>query len=562
MRRSVIYILVLSTLPVAECVKASFKDYAIERQKQSQVTTKTTPPDIVPGFQTASPPETRLDNASHLKGATESVFSNNDNAKALKRTAENRPYFLIDLDKDPLVKNSTESVQNPEKVLASDLANRNQGITYVTKTCRESKPAIEFQCSKNLVTPTMHIEPPQYFPPVQLSTYWCGSGSHGPNDHKCDSRIYDYTPERSVPGNVQISPEVWTSNCGEMEEKTKKRACTLVQQICPKGPETRTVIATTGPSRTPNPQQITRSCWRYELIYACAYPSPNTCEALRKSTCEQIQSTCMQEMGNECIQWEQTYRCATGVSGAKERASAGTLGSSAQGQGYSPSPADSPPPSPSNRDMPEAIAKLSILKNVQDELRVSSQDINSIRIFKGESRKCTIAFGNFKNCCLKNTGWGKSLSLAHCDGEEKDLATRQKNRLCVKIGTYCAEKALGVCIRKKTSYCCFPTKLARILHEQGRPQLGMGWGESKQPECRGFTIEELSHLDFDHLDLSELFAEIIGKAMETTQKTTSVVSRNLSNRVSQMTHGFKNPTVKAPGEKSPQANNKPGSGDF
>ncbi|HUX79815.1 MAG TPA: conjugal transfer protein TraN [Alphaproteobacteria bacterium] len=552
MRKSLALMILFSSF-IGLALNASFKDYARERQKQIKNTTKTTAPQTIPGFQTASPPETSLDNASHLKGATESVFTNNDNAKALKHMAENRPYFLIDLDKDPLVKNSTKSVQNPEKVLASPPSNRNQGTTYATKTCRESKPAIEFRCSKNLVTPTMHIEPPQYFPPVQLSTYWCGSGSHGPNDRKCDSRIYDYTPGRHVPENVQISPEVWTSDCGEMEEKTKKRACTLIQQICPKGRETRVVMAATGPNSTLTSRQITRSCWRYELIYACAYPSANTCEALRKSTCEQIQSTCLQMLGSECIEWQQTYRCSTRecpIHAVEEKGGAST-GS------FSLSPAETPPPPPSNNDMPEAIAKLSIFQEIQGEIRDSQGNINSLQIFKGESRKCTIAFGNFKNCCTNGKGWGVSVHLSHCEAEEKDLATRQKNRLCIKIGTYCAEKALGVCIRKKKSYCCFPTKLARILHEQGRPQVGIGWGKPKHPECRGFSIDELSRLDFDQLDLSELFSEILDKIMETTQRTTSVVSGNLSNRVSQMTHGFK-----MPGDKVSQANNKPTSGEF
>jgi hypothetical protein len=558
MRKPLTLIILISSF-IGPALNASFKDYAKERQEQSKDTTKTTSPQTVPGFQTASPPETSLDNASHLKGATESVFSHHEDAKALKRTSENRPYF----DKDPLIKNSTDSVQNPEKVLKSPLSNRNQGITYVIKKCRESKPPVEFRCSKNLVPPTMHIEPPQYFPPVQLSTYWCGSGSHGPNDRKCDSRIYDYTPGIHVPGKVQISPETWTSNCGEMEEKTKKRSCKLAQQTCPKGRETRTVIATSGPNRTPISRQITRNCWRYEYLYNCSYPSLNTCDALRKSTCEQIQSTCLQKMGGECIEWEQTYRCPVARSSGltpkdEDKASTGNV---------SLPPESTPPASTANRDMPEAIAKLSILKNVQDEIRAANYNLNAIQIFKGKSRRCTIAFGNFKNCCLKNKGWGKSISLAHCEPEEKELAEHYRNRLCVKIGTYCAEKKLGVCIRKKTSYCCFPTKLARILHEQGRPQLRMRWGESKHPECRGFTVDELSRLDFDQLDLSELFTEIIAKAKNITQNTVSVVNRNLSNRISQMTHGFKTPRIVTPGFKtfgdnSPQSSNKPNSGDF
>ena len=217
------------------------------------------------------------------------------------------------------------------------------------------------------------------------------------------------------------------------------------------------------------------------------------------------------------------------------------------------------PDSQSNRDMFEAIAKLSVLKDIQDDIRANTQNADSIRIFKGEVGKCTIAFGGFKNCCVKSGGWGASLNLSACNGEDKDLAQKQKKKVRVKIGTYCAEKVLGVCVRKKKSFCCFPTKLSRIIHEQGRGQLGIGWGKAKHPECRGFTVEELSRLNFDQLDLHELFDEIIARTKQITSSTINTVNRNLSNRVSQMSQDFKpglNPSF------NPQTKNKPHQGDF
>jgi conjugal transfer mating pair stabilization protein TraN len=69
-------------------------------------------------------------------------------------------------------------------------------------------------------------------------------------------------------------------------------------------------------------------------------------------------------------------------------------------------------------------------------------------------------------------------------------------------------KLVKTCIRKKTNFCCFGSKLARILHEQGRAQLGKGWGSAKSPDCKALTIDELSRIDFSKLNLSELFADI------------------------------------------------------
>jgi conjugal transfer mating pair stabilization protein TraN len=187
--------------------------------------------------------------------------------------------------------------------------------------------------------------------------------------------------------------------------------------------------------------------------------------------------------------------------------------------------------------MAEAISKLSVLQEVQGELRAEGQATSLPLIFKGRSCACTIAFAGFKNCCTDGKGWGVSLGLSGCNGEEKDLAERQKKGLCHEIGTYCAEKVLGVCIRKKHRYCCFPSKLSRILHEQGRAQLGLSWGSPQDPQYRGFTAEELSRLNFDQLDLREIYAEV---TLRMKQRAAGVVQRNLSERVGQMTHSLKN----------------------
>jgi len=535
-------------------LKASYKEYAKERQKKEVAITKSASPSSIPGFQSATPPETNFNNPSSLESSTQNAFNENGYARDLKKTSETRQYFVIDLEKDPIISHSKNSIQNPEKVLSSDLYSRKLHTEYTFKTCRESKPPIEYKCSKTLLPPTIHIDPAKY------SHYWCKKGHHGPDDPQCSAKKYYATPIMYQAEKVHISPEAWTSDCGNMHEEAKKRSCKLIKQVCPKGSETREVMATIGPQRQAIARQITRPCWRYEYTYACAYPSINTCEALRKSICEQISSKCINEMDGVCIEWEQTYRCPGPVNNEQERVSAGN---------FSLPQVDAPAAQEPNHDMAEAIAKLSVLKDIQDDLRANgnSQNASSIQIFKGERHACTIAFAGFKNCCTQK-GWGVSLNLSGCDKEDKDLAEKQKKKLCVKVGTYCAEKtAFGICLRKKKSYCCFPTKLARLLHDQGRSQLGIGWGKPKHPQCRGFTIDELSSINFDQLDLSEIFSEIAARAKQITQTTVNTVTRNLSGRVSQMSHDFKSglnpsgPSLTTKGVKQNELN-KPHQGDF
>ncbi|OGP25143.1 MAG: hypothetical protein A2X99_10885 [Deltaproteobacteria bacterium GWB2_55_19] len=85
--------------------------------------------------------------------------------------------------------------------------------------------------------------------------------------------------------------------------------------------------------------------------------------------------------------------------------------------------------------------------------------------------------------------------------------------MCHYVGTYCTEKwALIGCVQSKKVYCCFNSKLARIINEQGRNQLQSFqpdmWGVPENPVCRGFTPEEFQMLDFSKIDLTEFFNDI------------------------------------------------------
>ena len=87
-------------------------------------------------------------------------------------------------------------------------------------------------------------------------------------------------------------------------------------------------------------------------------------------------------------------------------------------------------------------------------------------------------------------------------------------RLCHQVGSYCSTKVMGVCLSKKESYCCYNSRLARILNEQGRPQIGKSWGEPKEPNCSGFTIDELQQLDMSAMDLSEFIEDVTGGSID------------------------------------------------
>ncbi len=96
-----------------------------------------------------------------------------------------------------------------------------------------------------------------------------------------------------------------------------------------------------------------------------------------------------------------------------------------------------------------------------------------------------------------------------CDQAEQMLAMQRGQNLCIEIGTWCSKKFLKKCMEKRKSYCCYNSRLARIINEQGRAQIGKGWGSVKHPDCSGFTQEEFSRIDFSRIDLSEFMAEVM-----------------------------------------------------
>ncbi|MEA3429392.1 MAG: conjugal transfer protein TraN, partial [Thermodesulfobacteriota bacterium] len=144
--------------------------------------------------------------------------------------------------------------------------------------------------------------------------------------------------------------------------------------------------------------------------------------------------------------------------------------------------------------------------------------LGQIYIFNGNDRRCRsggLAIG-FDSCCQDED---YLFGLGQCKQEEMQLAKLKGRGLCHEIGEYCSrEIKLGfikICIEHSKSYCCFNSKLSRIIHEQGRPQMKTdvsNWGSPEGPHCRGFTPEEFQMLDFSRIDLSEWYGDIVPTA--------------------------------------------------
>lgn len=96
-----------------------------------------------------------------------------------------------------------------------------------------------------------------------------------------------------------------------------------------------------------------------------------------------------------------------------------------------------------------------------------------------------------------------------CEPKEQILSMKLGQNLCHEVGDYCSNKFLGKCITKTRSYCCYNSRLARIINEQGRAQIGKRWGSAESPDCSGFTADEFASIDFSTVNLSEFVSEIM-----------------------------------------------------
>ncbi|EPZ8357900.1 type-F conjugative transfer system mating-pair stabilization protein TraN [Enterobacter hormaechei] len=305
--------------------------------------------------------------------------------------------------------------------------------------------------------------------------------------------------EESLPFSVTITltyevtvqtanPEVvWAESCPF--DKTEE---VLQQSICTQEGGSRNVLI--------NGQQyaVYSDCWQYKDVYVSQEADNGTCgEYMSNSACTVSGTTCLESLAGVCLSEMATFSCENKVSGTGMMCGGEffcTDGSCAQGE------------TGTNNMFAKAVSTLAAVAAAGEDIAEFNEA--DVRAFTGTSQSCRKAMAGFSNCC-KDSGWGNDVGLASCSSEEKALGKAKSKKLTVKIGTYCAHKALGVCLEKKESYCQFDSKLAQIVQDQGRKgQLGIGFGSASSPNCRGITIDELQSINFDTLNFANFYSDL------------------------------------------------------
>ena len=494
-------------------------------------------PSVVPNYQGSDLPEADLiDNPDFLNSKGRAAASNSDGFKTVMDPS--RPYFDpndIDLSAAQTIADNPGPYAGGTQTSGSSgdckpLPNSDLGGGYYYETCNAGAKVIEESriCSVPL---RIEVEGEDYWQYQCDTEYQRGRGNRGQLcfrfQNSLDNGICRVKDRRRVGqlclqygryGCVEPGDPIYalTLACSQQvagvaggtlvhdkkiksEERdegacnaaTGNDQCTLTSETCSdSSPQTRTI----------NGLEVTRSCWNWERSYQCTSLAPaNDCAPIEaKQTCSFDHEKCLDD---NCSVKERVYKC-----------SLSTLGGNADTPKYVCSDdiycIDGNCETierEASTEFNDALVALNSLGQARDEFNE-----NDFTVFKGSRATCHKKIFGAINCCA-----GKSIlpgGLALCSKEEKQLDERDRKGLCSYVGSYCSKKILGVCVTKKKAYCCFESKLTRIIQEQGRKQLGRPWGDPKKEQCAGFTIQEFQRLDLSKMDFSEVYTDFLEAA--------------------------------------------------
>ncbi|MGZ0753211.1 type-F conjugative transfer system mating-pair stabilization protein TraN [Kluyvera sichuanensis] len=282
---------------------------------------------------------------------------------------------------------------------------------------------------------------------------------------------------------------------------------TSTPSVCPESPGgklTSSVCTIPGGDRQVTVDGVTQTvhsdCWQYTDTYLVSENTAGTCASLiDDAACTKSAETCAEYVDGECSHKDYTYQCQKVYSSSGLVCGGDYICKSGDCDGTNGA---------GDSGFDEAVAKLAGLASAGQDVANSQNELN-VKAFTGEAKSCRKAFAGFANCC-KDSGWGQDVGLASCDSDEKALGKAKAKKITVGVGDRCDHKVLGVCVQKSQVYCVFQGKLARIIQEQGRrDQLGVGFGSGENPDCRGITVDELQRIDFDRVNFSDFYEDLM-----------------------------------------------------
>lgn len=334
--------------------------------------------------------------------------------------------------------------------------------------------------------------------------------------------------EKTVQTSVTVNR---VDGCAEMAADAM---CTAAGagEVCTEGPETRIIDGVA----------VTQACWAWKRDFTCNVMSAgNDCGDLDANRqCTFLREDCLDDpQQGACKVKEKVYRCPTPdtpTSNAPQYICGDDV--------YCINGDCEPITREASTEFKDALVALHAIDDASKGF-----DPNNLTVFSGTWDTCHKPVFGLINCCAGKVSGALTvaaggaalaggpvaiaalatpfLALFACSQDEMKLDIKDRMGFCHKVGTWCSSSFLGICKTKKTAYCCFESKLSRVLQEQGRVQLNKPWGKPKNEQCKGFSIAEFQRLDLSKMDFTEVYADFLdaAKLPDEVQTMTEIQSK-------------------------------------
>ncbi|MCG8437978.1 MAG: conjugal transfer protein TraN [Pseudomonadales bacterium] len=324
-------------------------------------------------------------------------------------------------------------------------------------------------------------------------------------------------------GNVNVIIKAMTLHPCE-PEFSYSRSCPAGESPSIDGPVSKT--CTSGPgTQLVQGFPVWQPCWEwqetYEKLSAPLFDRDIKCDQLEEDGCGVISSHCNDYGSGFCANQTLTYTCPGTVPDRTVLLC---------GEQLSCEDGNCTEEYKTKIDATEDFKRAATHSAVANEI-ASEFNFETVSVFKGDDKKCKKHDFGYADCC-KDGGWGTDAGFSQCSTEEKELGVAKEADSTHYVGSY--DSGSWPDERTYKVYCVYPSKLARIIVEQGNKLLGRGYGSAKHPVCRGFTLEELESLDFEQMDLSEFYEDVEQAAANGSVPNPAAVTAELKEKIEQM----------------------------
>jgi conjugal transfer mating pair stabilization protein TraN len=301
--------------------------------------------------------------------------------------------------------------------------------------------------------------------------------------------------------------------------------CAKTEEVCSLPGETQKLLVP-GTTQT---MEVTLECLEKRSTYLCGLPEEGCFDEERRTevtedNCTLSRATCIASEGELCLREQRSYLCSHQVCDSISKICGAEI-FCLKGDCV-----ELKDPSFDGEELKKDLTDLAALSEATKGVSSEGQ----VNLFGGEAFSCGGDGLGYSKCC-EDKGWGHDLGLSRCSEEEKRLGSAREKGWTIALGSKCTTDTPFGCLKEKQVFCVFHNKLAKLVQEYGRGQIGRSFGSADAPDCRGFSVSEIESIRFDSMPLKEAFDDEIAPYMQF--KNSSEMKEHIRGKISSLSQG-------------------------